>query len=129
MKLSKFKRLENIANGLPEYWREKGDEFNPLVLERIFDLYEDMTFLEVHAQIQREFPDENYSLARIRQVINKERRRLADEASAAKLLGDHEKVIQIQNRIKDEFLDKRSRLKRDMDYIIDETVDEILCCT
>lgn len=113
-------------NQMNPFMRPKGSEFTPEVRRRIYELYKEGTFQDVAQTIAFEFPDRNYSLARIINLIHQRKQKLHDDIVECQIEGDLEDAEVIKEKIKDELLDKRSRLKRGLEKIIECNLNDLL---
>lgn len=113
-------------NQMNPFMRPKGSEFTPEVRRRIFELYKEGTLQDVAQTIAFEFPDRNYSLARIIDLIHRRKQQLHDDIVECQIKGDLEVAEVINEKLKDELLDKRSRLKRGLEKIIENNLNDLL---
>lgn len=105
--------------------RKMGDAVTLQVKRRVLDLYKTQTIAEVYEQIAIEFPKGNYPLSRIRTLILDEKVRLANEYINSMIEGSYQDAEAIRAKLRDDLMDKRSRLKRSVDQIIDEKLKDV----
>ena len=96
---------------------------------RIIELYKTMTLVEVHVQIAIEFPKTKPSKPTIRKIINDEKVRLVNEQVNSMIDGSYEEAEAIRTRVRHDLMDKRSRLKRGLEKIIDDQLKDIFDIT